>query len=96
MIRRPHSGRMAIAAVLISGAFLACQTSLTEITEEVGPLAFNFSVGAAGAGLPSGSVSMGAASVTVTVRNLRALATGQYEFWAEETPPVSNERAPPV
>ena len=81
MIRRPHSGRMAIAAVLISGAFLACQTSLTEITEEVGPRAFNFDVGPAAEGLPSGSVSMGTGSLTITTSGLRALATGQYEFW---------------
>jgi hypothetical protein len=81
MTRRRQTGRMALAAVLISGAFLACQTSLTEVTEEVGPRSFNFDVGPAGEGLPSGSVSLGSGSVTLTVNNLRALATGQYEFW---------------
>lgn len=82
MIRRAHSGRMALAAVLISGAFLACQTTLTEVTEAVGPSIFNFDVGANATGLPSGSVAMGAGSITATVRGLRGLATGQYEFWA--------------
>jgi hypothetical protein len=81
MTRRRQTGRMALAALLISGAFLACQTSLTEVTEEVGPRAFNFDVGPAGAGLPSGSVALGGGSVTVTASGLRALATGQYEFW---------------
>ena len=57
MTRRRQTGRMALAAVLISGAFLACQTSLTEVTEEVGPRSFNFDVGPAGSKLPGGSAT---------------------------------------
>lgn len=82
MTRRPHSGRLALTALLISGAFLACETNLTEVTDAVGPPSFNFNVGAQATRLPSGSVSLGTASVTFTVQNLRALAAGQYQFWA--------------
>jgi hypothetical protein len=81
MTRRPQSGRMALLAVLVSSAFLACQTSLTEVTEEVGPFSYDFSVGPAAAGLPSGTVSMGTSSITLTLKELPALSTGEYEFW---------------
>ncbi len=55
MTRRPQSGRMALFAVLVSGAFLACQSSLTEVTEAVGPRSFDFAVGPAGSVLPGGA-----------------------------------------
>lgn len=81
MTRRPQSGRAAVLAVLASCAFFACQTSLTEVTQEVGPFSFDFNVGPAAAGLPSGTVSMGAGGLTLSLNGLRALSTGEYEFW---------------
>jgi hypothetical protein len=82
MTRRLPSGRAAFCAVLLSTAVLACETELTNIDELVGDPAFNFVVGPSAAALPSGTVAVGASSVTLTLSNLRALAAGQYQFWA--------------
>jgi hypothetical protein len=81
MTSRLQFGRAALVALLASSTFLACETKLTELTEAVGPIAFNFAVGPAANGLPTGSVAMGAAAVTLTMSNLRALSGGHYQFW---------------
>jgi hypothetical protein len=81
MTRRPHSGRTALFVLLAGSVFAACETKLTEVTGLVGPRAFDFAVGPAASGLPSGSVALGGGSVTLTMSGLRALAAGQYQFW---------------
>lgn len=82
MTRRVQSGRAAFLAVLASCAVLACETEITNIDEIVGDRAFNFVVGPSAAALPSGTVAVGASSVTLTLSHLRALSSGQYQFWA--------------
>jgi hypothetical protein len=81
MTSRVHSGRAVGFALLASCVLAGCETKLTELTDAVGPIAFNFAVGPAAAGLPSGTVAVGATSVTLTLSGLRALAAGQYQFW---------------
>jgi len=81
MTSRLQFGRAALVALLASSTFLACETKLTELTEAVGPIAFNFAVGPNANGLPTGSVAMSSDSVILTMSNLRALASGQYQFW---------------
>jgi hypothetical protein len=81
MTSRLHFGRAALVALLASSTFLACETSLTELTDSVGPIAFNFAVGPDANGLPTGSVAIGGGAVTLTLSNLRALSSGQYQFW---------------
>jgi hypothetical protein len=94
MTRRPQAGRAALVAVLASTAVLACETTLTEITDQVGPASFDFNFGPAAANLPSGTVAVGASSVTLTVSGLRAVAAGQYQFWVLNRDPTTNLDVP--
>jgi hypothetical protein len=75
--------RRAPLFVLLAGSLLAaCESDLTELTEAVGPIAFNFSVGPNASGLPSGTATLvGGNSVRLSLSSLRALASGQYQFW---------------
>jgi hypothetical protein len=81
MTSRVRFGRATLAALLAGSVLVACDTKLTEVTGLVGPRAFDFSVGPAAAGLPSGTATVGAGSVTLSLSGLRALAGGQYQFW---------------
>lgn len=81
MTSRVRLGRAAGYAILASCVFGACETKLTEMTDVVGPRAFDFAVGPAAAGLPSGTATVATGKVTLSLSGLRALAGGQYQFW---------------
>jgi hypothetical protein len=81
MTRRVRSGRAILVALLACGVLAACETKLTEVTQLVGPRSFDFVVGPAVAGLPSGTATVAGTSVTLRLSGLRALTTGQYQFW---------------
>jgi len=78
---RLYSRRAPLFVLLAGSVLAACESDLTELTEAVGPIAFNFAVGPAAAGLPSGTAAVGGASVTLSLSGLRALGAGQYQFW---------------
>jgi hypothetical protein len=78
---RLYSRRAPLFVLLAGSVLAACESDLTELTEAVGPIAFNFAVGPAASGLPSGTATVGGASVTLSLSGLRALAAGQYQFW---------------
>jgi hypothetical protein len=81
MTSRAFSGRVAGFALLTTLALAACETKRTELVDAYGDPAFNFVLATSATGLPSGTATVGATSVTVSAANLRALATGEYEFW---------------
>lgn len=82
MTPRTRIGR-ALGATLVAGVVLtACETDRATVFEPVGVPAFDFVVTTGAAGLPSGTATVGASTVTVTASNLRALGGGgQYQFW---------------
>jgi hypothetical protein len=82
MTTRAYTPGRAIAFALLAGTLLgACETDRATVFEPVGVPSIDFVVGPGGLGLPSGSVGLGATSVTATMSGLRALTTGQYQFW---------------
>jgi hypothetical protein len=81
MTRPLYSGRAALVAFLATSVLVACETKHTELTEAVGPIAFNFAVGPAASNLPSGTATVGAGRITLSLTGLRALTGGQYQFW---------------
>jgi hypothetical protein len=57
MTSRVHLGRVAGFVLLAGCAVAACQTALTDVSELVGPRAFDFSVGPSALVLPSGAAN---------------------------------------
>jgi hypothetical protein len=82
MTPRTRIGR-ALGAALLAGVVLsACETDRSTVFNPVGVPAFDFVVTTGAAGLPSGTATVGASSVTISASNLRALGGGrQYQFW---------------
>jgi hypothetical protein len=72
---------MAGFALLASGVLSACESQLTDVTELVGPRSFDFTVGVAALGLPSGTATTATGRVTLSLSGLRGLTSGQYQFW---------------
>jgi len=75
---------MLIAAGLAGLA--ACQEDRAYVTAPIGPPSYDFRAFAALGLIPGGSVAtVGADTVAFTLRNLAALASGGYTFWAADT-----------
>jgi hypothetical protein len=84
-----HRVRPAVAwgaAILLLGTVAAgCDTNRTSVLDPVGPPAYDFNVSPAAAGLPSGSVALAVtatddSTVTLTLRGLRDLQSGVFQF----------------
>lgn len=82
--RVTRRGAWVVAAVVLAGA--ACQEDRAVVVEPFGPASYDFNVAPARAGLPAGSVTLTIAgadsSVVLSLRNLRALGAGVYQFWS--------------
>ena len=81
MTTRARSGRALGLTLLACVALAACETQRSTVFDPVGDPSFDFSVGTGAAGLPSGTIAIGATTVTTSLSNLRALGSGQYQFW---------------
>jgi len=81
MTARTRTGRALGFALLAGVALTACETQRSTVFEPIGDPAFDFVVTTGAAGLPSGTATVGATSVTISAANLRALSSGQYQFW---------------
>jgi hypothetical protein len=79
VLRPRRAGYAVLAACAV---VLGCDTDRSTAFEPVGTPIFDFGVSPEPAGLPSGTVTTGVGTATVTVSNLRALGgSNQYQFW---------------
>lgn len=80
MTMRSHVRRATPLALLGALFLVACEDDQASVLDPVGPPAYDFSVGNRVANLPAGTATTGAASVTLSLTNLRAVS-GAYQLW---------------
>ncbi len=92
MSSRVNLGRAAGYALLASCVFAACESKLTEITDLVGPRAFDFPVGSAALGLPGGHADRDLVRTLVQTHRVYYNATGAVLFDTVITAPSGPPR----